>query len=88
MVGVSVGVTVGSTMNGVTVEEGSVVAVTGTGDGVAEAPPRGVGVAYCPQSDAFPAQEASSKEAAVIRPICRFTNKSVGRIIPVDYLAI
>jgi hypothetical protein len=36
-------------------------------------PPGGVGVKYCPHREAFPAQDARKKEAAIIKPISRFT---------------
>jgi len=51
------------------------VTVAGTGDEVGRIPPRGVGVVYCPHSEAFPPQDASKKDAAIKTLISRFTKK-------------
>ena len=53
---------------------GVVVATTaGAGEEVGGTPPNGVGVIYCPHKEAFPAQDASKKEAAIKKLISRFT---------------
>jgi hypothetical protein len=52
---------------------GVCVGMTGMGDEVGGMPPSAVGVAYCPHKDAFPLQDASKKDAAIIELIRRFT---------------
>jgi hypothetical protein len=47
--------------------------ITGAGEAVGGSPPSGVGVKYCPHKEAFPAQEASRKEAAIKKLVSRFT---------------
>jgi hypothetical protein len=64
-------------MTGVTVGVDVRVKV-GAGDAVRVAPPRAVGVAYCPHREAFPAhaEAASKKDAAIRKLISRFTKES------------
>jgi len=50
-----------------------VTTTAGAGEDVEGIPPNGVGVAYCPHKEAFPPQDASKKEAAIKKPISRFT---------------
>ena len=72
-VGAGVTESIGSTTKGLT-SAGVVVGTTaGAGDEVGGFPPNGVGVAYCPHKEAFPAQEASKKEAAIKKLMIRFT---------------
>lgn len=53
---------------------GVVVATTaGAGEDVGGSPLNAVGVTYCPHKEAFPAQEASKKEAAIKKLMSRFT---------------
>jgi len=53
---------------------GVVVATTGgAGEEVGGAPLHAVGVTYCPHKEAFPAQDVSKKEAAIKKPMSRFT---------------
>jgi hypothetical protein len=54
---------------------GSVVCVgiTATGVEVGGMPPGGVGVKYCPHNEAFPEQDASKNDAAIIKLMSRFT---------------
>lgn len=50
-----------------------VATTAGAGEDVGGFPPIGVGVVYCPHREAFPAQDASKKEAAIKKLISRFT---------------
>ena len=50
-----------------------VITTAGAGEEVAGILPDGVGVAYCPHKEAFPAQDVSKKEAAIKKLISRFT---------------
>lgn len=70
---VGIGVT-GSSVSMTTGLVGVVVATTaGAGVDVGGTPPNAVGVTYCPHREAFPAQDASKKEAAIKKPMSRFT---------------
>jgi len=66
------GATVSTTKGLITV--GVIVATTaGAGEAVGGFPTNAVGVTYCPHKDAFPAQDASKKEAAINKLMSRFT---------------
>jgi hypothetical protein len=54
----------------------AVMVGAGEGEDVRVAPLGAVGVAYCPHRDAFPAQEASKKDAAIRKLVSRFTKES------------
>jgi hypothetical protein len=72
-VGTGVKVVVCSTTNGparVGVAEGT---TAGAGVEVRADPPRGVGVVYCPHSDALPTQDAVIKETAINKAESRLT---------------
>jgi hypothetical protein len=65
-----------SETTGMTDSEVCVGITVGAGGEVGEAPPSGVGVAYCPHRDAFPphADAVSRNEAAIKKLIGRFTD--------------
>ena len=70
-----VGGVVTSNTKGLIVSGVCVGTIAGEGGEVGEAPPSGVGVAYCPHNDALPphAEADIKNEAAIIRLINRFT---------------
>jgi hypothetical protein len=80
----TVGVTVSAKVSN-TNTSGVFVGTAGTGEGVGETLPRGVGVEYCPHRDVFPPQEARKKEATIKKTIrlCKMSGPLV-RIIHVE----
>jgi hypothetical protein len=71
-VGVGVIVLTDSITNGLSVVGVCVATTAGIGDEVG-IPPNGVGVAYCPHSEALLPQDAIKKEAAIRKLINLFT---------------
>ena len=61
----------------------SAINTSGCGDAKSGIPPSGVGVWYCPHNDALPMQDDIRKDAITEKMTIRFTNESVGEIIPV-----
>ncbi len=72
-VGVGTVVCVATSVTNGLVGVGSVTTGIGEGDEVGGAPPNGVGVLYCPQSEVVPLQDASMNEAVIKKLIRRFT---------------
>jgi hypothetical protein len=72
---VGVGFSVGSKANGLIVSGVCVGTRTGEAGGVGEALARGVGVTYCPQSDAVPPHAASKNDSPIKRLLSRFTKR-------------
>jgi hypothetical protein len=76
-VNVGTGVVVVSNTKGLVVSGVCVGRITVGGSTVGEAPPSGVGVAYCPHNDVLPPQDANKSDAVIKRPNSFFTNESV-----------
>ena len=80
----TVGVTVSAKVSN-TNTSGVFVGTAGTGEGVGETPPGGVGVEYCPHRDVFAPQDARKKEATIRKTVrlCKMSGPLV-EIIPVE----
>jgi len=71
-VGTGVGVVVTPNTKGPRAVGVSGIYAAGAGEDVGGMPPNGVGVAYCPHSDALPTHEVAMKETAIKRLGIRF----------------